>query len=97
MSDLTSQLRAKVEQVRLSRILVGESIRCGLEIDGLSQAALAEGAGLTAKHVSQLMTGKVPLSVDVALRLESVLPSVSAEDLMVTQAREQVREAKAAK
>lgn len=94
MSDLTAALRAKAEDVARSRLLVGDSIRAALEVEDISQAMLAVATGLSPKHVNQIITGKVPLSVDVALRMEAALPSLSAEDLMVAQAREQVRKAR---
>ncbi|MGZ4659843.1 MAG: helix-turn-helix transcriptional regulator [Arthrobacter sp.] len=72
-------------------------LRQALVLAGISQAALARATGLTTKHVSQLATGKVPFSVDVALRMESVLPTLSAEELMVSQARAQVRAARMAR
>lgn len=53
----------------------GESILDMAEERGWTQAELAERLGYTEKHVSQLMNGKVPVSVDAALRLERVLGS----------------------
>ena len=76
---------------------VADALRAALNLEGVSQAQLARATGLTTKHVNQLMTGKVALSVDVALRMEAVIPRLSAENLMISQAREQVRAAKAAK
>jgi DNA-binding transcriptional regulator YdaS (Cro superfamily) len=74
---------------------LAEALRTGLKLAGVSQAWLAQRAGLSAKHVNQLLMGKVPLSVNVALRIERAIVTVSAEELMVAQAREQVRAAKA--
>jgi len=51
----------------------GESIADLLEEHGWTQAELAERLGYTAKHLNQLIKGKVPLSEDAALRLERVL------------------------
>jgi HTH-type transcriptional regulator/antitoxin HigA len=51
----------------------GESIADLLEEHGWTQAELSERLGYTAKHLNQLIKGKVPLSEDAALRLERVL------------------------
>ena len=48
----------------------GESILDMAEDRGWSQTELAQRLGYTEKHVSQLINGKVPLSVDAAHRLE---------------------------
>jgi HTH-type transcriptional regulator / antitoxin HigA len=48
----------------------GETLRERLDDLGMSQADLARRTGLTAKHVNQVMQGVVPLSADVAQRLE---------------------------
>ena len=76
---------------------VAEALRIALNIEGITQAELSSLTRLTEKHVSQLFTGKVPLSVDVALRIEAALTCVSAEELMIAQARQQVREARSAR
>lgn len=55
----------------------GESIFDIAEERGWTQAELAKRLGYTEKHVSQLINGKVPLSVDAALRLERVLGSTA--------------------
>lgn len=68
-------------------------LRAALDEEGVSQALLAYRTGLTPKHINQLVHGKAPLSVAVALRLQLALSTVSAEDLMVAQARDQVRRA----
>lgn len=59
-----------------------------------SQAWLARQTGLSLKHINMVVNGKDPLSVDVAIRIERAIPSLSAEDLMVAQARTQVRAAR---
>ena len=46
----------------------GDSILDIAEERGWTQAELAQRLGYTEKHVSQLINGKVPLSVDAALR-----------------------------
>jgi HTH-type transcriptional regulator/antitoxin HigA len=53
----------------------GDTILDIAEERGWSQVELAQRLGYTEKHVSQLINGKVPLSVDAALRLERVLGS----------------------
>ena len=53
----------------------GESILDLAEERGWTQAELAERLGYTEKHISLLINGKVPLSMDAALRLERVLGS----------------------
>jgi HTH-type transcriptional regulator/antitoxin HigA len=53
----------------------GDSILDLAEERGWTQAELAQRLGYTEKHVSQLINGKVPLSVDAAQRLERVFGS----------------------
>lgn len=53
----------------------GESILDLAEERGWTQAELAQRLGYSEKHISQLINGKVPLSVDAAQRLERVLGS----------------------
>jgi HTH-type transcriptional regulator/antitoxin HigA len=53
----------------------GETILDVAEERGWTQVELAHRLGYTEKHVSQLVNGKVALSVDAALRLERVLGS----------------------
>lgn len=53
----------------------GESILDLAEERGWKQAELAQRLGYSEKHVSQLINGKVPLTVDAAQRLERVLGS----------------------
>ena len=50
----------------------GETLQELLEERGMSQRELARRAGLSPKHVNKLLHGLVPLSADVALRLERV-------------------------
>jgi HTH-type transcriptional regulator / antitoxin HigA len=50
----------------------GETLRELLEEQGLSQRDLARRTGLSPKHVNRLLRGLVPLSADVAVRLERV-------------------------
>lgn len=51
----------------------GETLLDIIEERNWSQSELAARLGYTNKHISQLINGKVPLSVDAALRLEKVL------------------------
>lgn len=51
----------------------GEIIRFEINARGFSQADLATRAGVSAKHLNQVIQDAVPLSVDTALRLERTL------------------------
>lgn len=51
----------------------GATIREQLEMRGMSQREFAQRMALSEKHISHLINGKVELTPDVALRLESVL------------------------
>lgn len=51
----------------------GAVLRRYLDALGASQAELARAAGVSAKHLSQLVTGQVPMSADIAVRLEKAL------------------------
>ena len=51
----------------------GELIRFELKARGFSQADLAARAGVSAKHLNQVIQDAVPLSADTALRLERTL------------------------
>lgn len=53
----------------------GESILDLIEERGWSQGELAVRLGFSEKHISQLINGKVPLTTEVAMRLERVLGS----------------------
>jgi HTH-type transcriptional regulator/antitoxin HigA len=55
----------------------GETILDIAEERGWTQAELALRLGYTEKHISLLINGKVPLSMDAALRLERVLGSTA--------------------
>lgn len=50
----------------------GETLQELLEERGMSQRELARRTGLSPKHVNKLLHGLVPLSADVAMRLERV-------------------------
>jgi HTH-type transcriptional regulator/antitoxin HigA len=51
----------------------GDTILDLLEERDWSQADFATRMGYTTKHISQLLTGKVPITLDAALKLERVL------------------------
>lgn len=51
----------------------GETLQELLEERGMSQRDLARRTGLSPKHVNKLLHGLVPLSADVAVRLERVI------------------------
>lgn len=51
----------------------GATIREQLENRGVSQKEFSTRMGMSEKHISRLINGKVELTTDVALRLESVL------------------------
>ncbi len=51
----------------------GDTLQELLEERGMSQRDLARRTGLSPKHVNKLLHGLVPLSADVAIRLERVL------------------------
>jgi HTH-type transcriptional regulator / antitoxin HigA len=51
----------------------GETLQELLEERGMSQRDLARRTGLSPKHVNKLLHGLVPLSADVAVRLERVM------------------------
>lgn len=69
---------------------VGVLIQDGLDAAGVSQSLLARTTGLTAKHVNQLVKGHARLSVDVAVRIELAVPSISAEGLLIAQVRREL-------
>jgi HTH-type transcriptional regulator/antitoxin HigA len=51
----------------------GATIREQLGDRGVSQREFASRMGISEKHISQLLNGKVELTPDMALRLEAVL------------------------
>ncbi len=71
----------------------GESILDIAEERGWTQAELAQRIGYTEKHVSQLINGKVPLSMDAAQRLERVVGS-TADFWLAREANYQKRRAR---
>jgi plasmid maintenance system antidote protein VapI len=69
---------------------VGEMLQQGLDDAGMSQALLAYGTGLSAKHINWLIKGRARLSVEVAVRIEMMLPDISAEALLIAQVRQEL-------
>ncbi len=70
----------------------GEIIRFELKSRGYSQADLATRAGVSAKHLNQVIQDAVPLSADTALRLERTLgipAAILTQADAVNQARKQ--------
>ncbi len=68
----------------------GEYLRAELSIRGISQADLAVRAGVSAKHLNQIVQDVVPLSTDTALRLERAL-GISANLLTQLDASHQAK------
>lgn len=50
----------------------GDFIEEWMEEDGINAAELARRLDISRKHISELLLGKVPLSHDMALKLENV-------------------------
>lgn len=69
---------------------VGDLLRHGLYEAGVRQAWLARTTGLTPKHVNQLIMGRARLTVEVAVRIEMAVPSISAEGLLIAQVRREI-------
>lgn len=46
-----------------------EQVRAALTAVGISQAAVARELGLSTKHLSQMLTGRAPLSLEWAERI----------------------------
>ncbi|MEO6115090.1 MAG: XRE family transcriptional regulator [Jatrophihabitantaceae bacterium] len=69
----------------------GTLLRAELDARGMTQTDLAARTQLTEKHVSQVMTGTVTLSADVALAFERSL-GVPARTLLLAEARHQAEE-----
>jgi HTH-type transcriptional regulator / antitoxin HigA len=69
----------------------GALLRAELEARGMTQSDLAARTQLTEKHVSQVMTGTVTLTADVAIAFERSL-GVPARTLLLAEARHQAEE-----
>ncbi len=64
----------------------GTAITAALADVGMTQAELARQAGLTTKHISQVIRGHAGIGTDAATAIAAVLPTVTARDLVVMQA-----------
>jgi HTH-type transcriptional regulator/antitoxin HigA len=73
----------------------GEHLQQGLDEAGVSQAWLAYRTGLSTKHINWLVKGRARLSVDVAVRIEMAVPSISAEALLIAQVRQEIADYRA--
>lgn len=51
----------------------GETIKENIDYLGMTQKELAQRMGITEKHLSNIIRGKVPVSYEVALKLEEVI------------------------
>ena len=69
----------------------GETLRAVIEARGMTQADLSRRAGLSAKHINQIVQGVVPISPDAAFALERVL-GVPARFWNALEANHQSRE-----
>ena len=69
---------------------VGDLIRQGLKDAGRLQASVCRASGISQKHLSQVLLGKARLSVDIAVRLEIEVPTLSAEALLIAQVRQDI-------
>jgi HTH-type transcriptional regulator / antitoxin HigA len=69
----------------------GETLRAVIEARGMTQAELSRRAGLSAKHINQIVQGVAPISPDAALALERVL-GVPARFWNALEANHQSRE-----
>ena len=67
------------------------ALRRAIMVNRMTQAGVCRAIGISQKHLSRIITGKVLLTTPIAVRLEGVLPGVDAEQLMALQAIEQVR------
>lgn len=70
----------------------GDMIRRDLKDAGRFQSTVAWGMGISEKHLSQLILGRDRLSVQIAVRLEMEVPTISAEALLIAQVREEIRD-----
>ena len=56
----------------------GEIIKAYLDARGLTQKEVSKRTGVSERHLSQLLNGKTRLTEDMALKLEKVMPDVTA-------------------
>lgn len=71
----------------------GAVLRVALSGAGLSQRAASHAAGLSEKHMSGLINGRAPFTVDSALRIERIT-GLRAEVLLAVQMFAQLRQAR---
>lgn len=74
---------------------MGQALQAALDGGRVSQAELARRAGLSNKHVNQLVQDKASLSVDVAVRIEAAFPAIHAKGLLLAQLRTDLAAARA--
>jgi HTH-type transcriptional regulator/antitoxin HigA len=72
----------------------GEALLAALEAAGVSQALLAYRTDISTKHINQLIKGHCRISVDIAVRIESAVPGLMAEWLLVTQLQHELAAAR---
>lgn len=72
----------------------GMMLRLALEAADCSQAELSRRTGLTTKHVNLMVQGIARISAEVAVRIEEVLPTISAKDLLIVQMQKDLAEAR---
>ena len=84
----TPEKAAHIEFIAKWALPPGRLLRAEIDARGMTQADLAARAKLTEKHVSQVMTGTVSLTPDVALAFERSL-GVPAHTLLLAEARYQ--------
>lgn len=69
---------------------LGEKLQQQLDEANVSQITLATKTGLSTKHVNRLVKDRCRLSVEVAVRIEMAVPSISAEGLLIDQLRQEI-------
>lgn len=73
----------------------GQLIRCALTKYGWSQAKLAVETGFTEKHISQMITGNIPVSPYASVVIGHYLVPITAEMIMDAQTPWLIARAKA--
>lgn len=74
--------------------MVGQELQDLLDKNKLTQADIARGTGLSAKHINWVVKGRAPLSIEVALLIEEKFPPVKAFPLLMTQLRQDIAKIK---
>jgi plasmid maintenance system antidote protein VapI len=69
----------------------GAVVRDALRHQRRSQQWLAERINITPKHMTSLIAGRSPLSVALAVAIESELPELTAEGLLLVELVYRVR------